>query len=130
MLVSHSVPLYFAVGHPRQHLQPDPHGALLGSDPDFRVPPVAYFIETGRVPTLDPLVDALLTEWLAQDEHAQAYCSQCYAHFTPVEKLYEVQASTSCTLSFPRNNPELARQVQLPLPEYLKLFDLPAANPT
>lgn len=121
MLVSFSIPLYFALGNPQDHLPSKLKNPFM-DEHEISVPPVVYFIETGRHPTIDATIDELFTAWLQEDHTCQAYCSHCYAHFTPVSKSYDINPSMSCTVSFPRNNPELASQCELEIEAYLDSF--------
>lgn len=123
MLVSFSIPLYFGIGNPQDHLPSRLKNPFM-DEHEISVPPVVYFIETGRYPAVDPAIDMLFGIWLQEDDASQAYCSHCYAHFTPVSKNYDIVASMSCTISFPRNNPELAAQCELDTEAYLDSFEV------
>jgi hypothetical protein len=80
------------------------------------------YIQTGVLDALDADFDELFYQILSEQPNAKAYCSHCYAHFTPTEKPFDVHPSKSCTLSFPRNNPELFEEVKLSSQEYRRRY--------
>jgi len=81
-----------------------------------------YFMETGDDLLLDTTIDAYFAQLLTEQPAASAFCSHCYAHFTPTIKPFDVRHSDSCALSLPRSDPELSRLFDLPNAEYLATF--------